>query len=312
MATFQKKPLKRKRSSSVKDPPPSLNPYHILQVRRDATPSEIREAYRRLALWHHPGRRRDLSTDEAKRRQQIFRILAACYETLLDNETRQIYDVLLNSQYKGEVFVGRKNIWSPVASKTKRRDNVDNYGLLSSCRGIADEVDVPALISNSSSDDSLGSLDFEPVSSLWKSHRNQPFSDPYDIFDNVFGSSLYERVQLDDGVPSLNRPPLASAWKGSSKSLKDGAVVSTTSRVLHDRKLTRTEIITGGGLGRKHTTVTVTSEVLEGSDTDLTGVSTSCFVCGVTEDDSDWNAWWKKALDSWTYCFLSCGSLFPE
>jgi hypothetical protein len=33
-----------------------VDPYQVLQVRRDATRSELRQAYRKLALWHHPGR----------------------------------------------------------------------------------------------------------------------------------------------------------------------------------------------------------------------------------------------------------------
>ena len=38
-----------------------VNPFHVLQVRQDATVDEIRQHYRRLALWHHPGRRKTMS-----------------------------------------------------------------------------------------------------------------------------------------------------------------------------------------------------------------------------------------------------------
>jgi hypothetical protein len=96
-----------------------VDPYRVLQVRRDATPQEIRHAYRRLSLWHHPGRSIHIemntsnnnnnnsnnssngNTDnsaecaERYRRCQVFEILAACYETLLDKESRRRCDMLL-------------------------------------------------------------------------------------------------------------------------------------------------------------------------------------------------------------------------
>jgi hypothetical protein len=95
-----------------------VDPYRVLQVRRDATPQEIRHAYRRLSLWHHPGRsihiemtdssnnnnsnsNRNGNSDnsaecaERYRRCQVFEILAACYETLLDKESRRRCDGLL-------------------------------------------------------------------------------------------------------------------------------------------------------------------------------------------------------------------------
>lgn len=89
-----------------------VDPYRVLQVRRDATSQEIRHAYRRLSLWHHPGRSIHIETTtsnnnsnnnsdngaecaERYRRCQVFEILAACYETLLDKESRRRCDGLL-------------------------------------------------------------------------------------------------------------------------------------------------------------------------------------------------------------------------
>jgi hypothetical protein len=90
-----------------------VDPYRVLQVRRDATPQEIRHSYRRLSLWHHPGRSIHIHTAtsssssnhtsnnngiacaERYRRCQVFEILAACYETLLDKESRRRCDGLL-------------------------------------------------------------------------------------------------------------------------------------------------------------------------------------------------------------------------
>ena len=105
----------------------TINPYHILQVRHDATKGEIKQAYRRLALFHHPGRKLGLSChDEATipvqqpitsksenqtnmqhstssfmkeqedlRKKYVFEVLAACYETLICPESRRRYDIAL-------------------------------------------------------------------------------------------------------------------------------------------------------------------------------------------------------------------------
>lgn len=75
----------------------TVDPYQVLQIRRDATALEIRHAYMRLALWHHPGRTTlgSLTPPEKARRRQVFEVLAACYETLIDKATRARCDALL-------------------------------------------------------------------------------------------------------------------------------------------------------------------------------------------------------------------------
>ena len=109
------------------------NPYQVLQVRRDATTSEIQHAYRRLALWHHPGRccGGTVSLEERTRHLQVFEILAASYETLLDRETRTRCDVLLREKYDararskkipvGQVCVGGKPLDDNHHSKGRAR-----------------------------------------------------------------------------------------------------------------------------------------------------------------------------------------------
>ncbi len=67
----------RRRAEQTSNSDEAVNPYHVLQIRRDATPSEIRQAYRRLALWHHPGPKADCR-EERQRRLHVFEVLAAC------------------------------------------------------------------------------------------------------------------------------------------------------------------------------------------------------------------------------------------
>jgi len=91
-----------------------VNPYHVLELRRDATPSEIIGSYRKLALIYHPGRKISCPL-ERKKRMQFFEVLAACYETLMHSEFRRRCDVLL------------KEIEKKQNSKANRQITRSNY-----------------------------------------------------------------------------------------------------------------------------------------------------------------------------------------
>ena len=41
----------------VNDPPGSINPYKVLAVAKDASGNEVKAAYRKAALRHHPGKK---------------------------------------------------------------------------------------------------------------------------------------------------------------------------------------------------------------------------------------------------------------
>mmetsp|Transcript_18421 Transcript_18421/g.38568 ORF Transcript_18421/g.38568 Transcript_18421/m.38568 type:complete len:281 (-) Transcript_18421:2442-3284(-) len=89
----------RKRSFRTENPeeapsrdPPSIGQnvgkslYDILDVPREASPREIKTAYRRLALQLHPDR------NSAENANEAFRQLQRVYEILTDEEKRRIYD----------------------------------------------------------------------------------------------------------------------------------------------------------------------------------------------------------------------------
>ena len=61
--------------------------YEVLGVARDAAPEEIRKAYRKLAMQHHPDR-----NPGSKEAEEKFREAAEAYEILRDPEKRRRYD----------------------------------------------------------------------------------------------------------------------------------------------------------------------------------------------------------------------------
>ena len=61
--------------------------YEILGVERDATDQQIKSAYRKLALQHHPDR--NPNNQEAEER---FKEAAEAYAILADRDKRGVYD----------------------------------------------------------------------------------------------------------------------------------------------------------------------------------------------------------------------------
>lgn len=369
-------PLSPNSPGDVGNDPPA-NPYQILQIRRDATAMEIRQSYKRLALWHHPGRKQSLeaSQQERLRRYQFFNLLAACYETLINGDTRRRYDNIcreleqlkLQAGVPGAMFVGGKpllkvssydlleipEIWGGKPPFEGQRpnndpDSVPPLSRSSSGSSIADADDaddaqktemeenqslcgtnvsfkqssvsttpsrkigltgsrsitaatvttsrsvapVPAsLMDTSTSEDeeevephytesTTRRLFGGPLSLLFKARNFEPFSDPFDIFQQVFGSEAFPRVSREDieykddqSTQSINESlPMASppstprspaAWRGESHTSADGkTTIFRTSRVLHDRRLTRIETVTKLATGKTETHVTVIAEPL--------------------------------------------------
>jgi curved DNA-binding protein CbpA len=65
-----------------------LDYYDVLQVNRDASSEDIRQAYRRLALKWHP----DKNPNQRQEAEGQFRIISEAYEVLSDLEKREQYD----------------------------------------------------------------------------------------------------------------------------------------------------------------------------------------------------------------------------
>jgi curved DNA-binding protein CbpA len=74
--------------------------YKIVGVRKNASLTEIRKAYKRKALDHHPDRHADESDEARREHEEKFKEIHRAYETLSDVTKRACYDLkLYNSEY---------------------------------------------------------------------------------------------------------------------------------------------------------------------------------------------------------------------
>ncbi|KAK7387202.1 hypothetical protein VNO78_27791 [Psophocarpus tetragonolobus] len=79
---------------------PAASLYEVLRVERDASPTEIKSAYRSLAKLYHPDAavRRPLEMDDG---DGNFIQIRNAYETLSDPSARAMYDLTLTAVHGG-------------------------------------------------------------------------------------------------------------------------------------------------------------------------------------------------------------------
>ncbi|EXJ93736.1 DnaJ like subfamily C member 9 [Capronia coronata CBS 617.96] len=74
--------------------PPSVDPYNVLKISETATADEIKSAYRKLALKHHPDKARPEDRESA---HKAFQEIAFAYAILSDDRRRKRYDATGNT-----------------------------------------------------------------------------------------------------------------------------------------------------------------------------------------------------------------------
>ncbi len=79
--------------------------YEILGVKRNATPDEIKKAYRKLAVKYHPDKNPGDKVAEEK-----FKEASNAYSVLSDPEKRKVYDVRGHAGVQGMGFEGYTNM----------------------------------------------------------------------------------------------------------------------------------------------------------------------------------------------------------
>lgn len=92
--------------------------YEVLGVGRDASEQDIKSAYRKLALQHHP----DRNPDNKEGAEEKFKGITEAYSILADPQKRAAYD-----RY-GHAAVGNSGGWTPDFSSTIFSDFEDIFG----------------------------------------------------------------------------------------------------------------------------------------------------------------------------------------
>jgi len=89
--------------------------YKILGVKRDASPEEIKKAFREKAKKYHP----DINPNN----QEYFKLVVEAYETLIDPKKRREYDnqFIEAERNNGEKPANQQNIFSNIFDITSRK-----------------------------------------------------------------------------------------------------------------------------------------------------------------------------------------------
>jgi len=66
--------------------------YKILAITKQATPEEIKKAYKKRAMVHHPDRHANVSDEEKKEQEKKFKEVGEAYAVLSDQKKKQRYD----------------------------------------------------------------------------------------------------------------------------------------------------------------------------------------------------------------------------
>eukprot|EP00639_Heterosigma_akashiwo_P016375 CAMPEP_0206393482 /NCGR_PEP_ID=MMETSP0294-20121207/20749_1 /ASSEMBLY_ACC=CAM_ASM_000327 /TAXON_ID=39354 /ORGANISM="Heterosigma akashiwo, Strain CCMP2393" /LENGTH=96 /DNA_ID=CAMNT_0053847097 /DNA_START=53 /DNA_END=339 /DNA_ORIENTATION=- len=67
----------------------NINFYDVLGVGKNADESQIKQAYRKLAVKWHP----DKNPDNKEEAEEIFKLVSEAYSVLSDPQKRQAYDL---------------------------------------------------------------------------------------------------------------------------------------------------------------------------------------------------------------------------
>lgn len=85
---------KSKKEETLDDPPTSIEPYKVLGLEKSATPDQVKSAYRKAALQHHPDKAAPEDREDANKR---FQEIALAYAILSDERRRKRYDTTGNT-----------------------------------------------------------------------------------------------------------------------------------------------------------------------------------------------------------------------
>ncbi|KAK9235421.1 DnaJ domain-containing protein [Lipomyces kononenkoae] len=103
-------------------PPTSIDPYQVLSISRTATDADIKKAYRRLALLHHPDKVDPENRAEAHTK---FQELVFAYGILTDPARRKIYDSTGSLEHTSGDAFGWKEYFDEMYNKAVTKEMIE-------------------------------------------------------------------------------------------------------------------------------------------------------------------------------------------
>lgn len=201
------------------------DPYEVLGISKTSTAPEIKAAYRKLALRHHPDKVQGDENCKAEAAQKFAKIGAA-YEILSDDKKRQEYDNYKRSGRSHETDIRSGNYTSNGYSD----DPFVVFHFGSARRGFTDPFDLFRQVFH---DELTGGTPLFPQ----QRQRDLFFGGGGSLMDDL----NYRMASLHSGVGPTRFANVSS----SSYSFGFGAgrreSVSTTTRIVNGQKVTRTE-----------------------------------------------------------------------
>ena len=180
--------------------------YDILSVSKNASASEIKKAYRKLALKWHP----DKHKEDKKEAEEKFKEINQAYEVLSDSQKKAAYDQFGHAAFEA----GAEGPFGQGFSRTYRQG--------------------PFTYTYTTS----GGSPFEGFSARGGPASGWDFSDPFEIFAQFFGGSPFRRgpelpsysITLDfmDAVKGCKKEVVL---KGKKRKIKIPAGVNNDSRI---------------------------------------------------------------------------------
>ncbi len=202
------------------------DPYEVLGISKTSTAPEIKAAYRKLALRHHPDK---VQGDENRKAEaaQMFAKIGAAYEILSDEKKRQEYDNYKRSGRSHETSINSSN----YTSSSYGDDPFVVFHFGSARRGFTDPFDLFRQVFH---DELTGGT---PLFPQQQRQREMFFGGRGSLFDDL----NYRMATLHGG----GGPTRFANVSSSSYSFGFGGgrreSVSTTTRIINGQKVTRTE-----------------------------------------------------------------------